>query len=203
MLLLAALAIGCTKSPEREPGDFERMRVQQRDEPYAPSELFALHEQLRHLPSGTVSRESGADTGAIGSGTRDGREVTAVPIEITPDLLSLGQKAYGVYCAVCHGAAGYGGSTVAENMGAPRPPSLRSTAVRALPAGTLFSIETRGIGRMPSYAPELTPTERWAVVAYIGQLQHGSASTPDARDDSLRAIRIRSIDSALAAERRQ
>jgi mono/diheme cytochrome c family protein len=210
---LASLAMGCvvvilvmtacTKSSERERGDFERMRIQQRDETDAPSGRFARDERLRHPPAGTMSRESEADSGAIGSGVSAGQPVTIVPLDVTPALLALGRAKFTVYCAVCHGAGGFGGSIVAANMGAPRPPSLRTAAVQALAPGFVFDIATRGIGRMPPYAPQLTARERWAVVAYLEQLQHATSSTPDERADSLRAIEIRSIDSTLAAEQRQ
>jgi mono/diheme cytochrome c family protein len=210
---LASLAMGCvvvilvmtacTKSSERERGDFERMRIQQRDETDAPSGRFARDERLRHPPAGTMSRESEADSGAIGSGVSAGQPVTIVPLDVTPALLALGRAKFTVYCAVCHGAGGFGGSIVAANMGAPRPPSLRTAAVQALAPGFVFDIATRGIGRMPPYAPQLTARERWAVVAYLEQLQHATSRTPDERADSLRAIEIRSIDSTLAAEQRQ
>jgi mono/diheme cytochrome c family protein len=210
---LASLAMGCvvvilvmtacTKSSERERGDFERMRIQQRDETDAPSGRFARDERLRHPPAGTMSRESEADSGAIGSGVSAGQPVTIVPLDVTPALLALGRAKFTVYCAVCHGAGGFGGSIVAANMGAPRPPSLRSAAVQTLAPGFVFDIATRGIGRMPPYAPQLTAKERWAVVAYLEQLQHATSTTPEERADSLRAIEIRSIDSTLAAEQRQ
>lgn len=202
-LAVAVVATACTKSPERERGDFERMRIQQRIEPYAPSERFAMNDKLRHPPAGTVSRESASDTGAVGSGRRVGQPVTIIPLEVTPELLALGRQRFSVFCAVCHGAGGFGGSIVAANMGPPRPPSLRSAIVRARAPGTIFDIETHGVGRMPPYAPQLTARERWAVVAYLEQLQGSSHTSPDEREDSLRAIDIRSIDSAQAAERRQ
>jgi mono/diheme cytochrome c family protein len=202
--LIAAVAFtGCTKSHEREPGDFERMRIQQRDEPYASSGSNARAELMRHPPAGTLSRESESDSGAIGSGMHAGQPVSTVPVSVTPELLALGKQKFDVYCAVCHGVGGFGGSIVAENMGAPRPPSLRSAAVQAAPAGFLFGIATRGIGRMPPYAPQLTARERWAVIAYLQELQRSTSTTPEEREDSLRAIGIRSIDSTLAAEQQR
>jgi len=134
---------------------------------------------------------------------RAGQPVTVVPLAVTAELLELGRQRFSVFCAVCHGAGGFGGSIVAANMGQPRPPSLRSAIVRARPPGTIFYIATHGIGRMPSYAPQLNTRERWAVVAYLEQLQRESRTSPDEREDSLRAIDIRHIDSAQAAERRQ
>ena len=199
-------ATSCTKSPEREQGDFERMRVQQRDEPYEPYASrgrLARDEGMRQPPAGTMSRESDGDSGAVGSGMRAGQPVAIVPLDVTPALLALGREKFDVYCAVCHGAGGFGGSIVAANMGAPRPPSLRSGAVQALAPGFVFNIATHGIGRMPPYAPQLTARERWAVVAYLEQLQRATSTTPGQREDSLRAIEIRRIDSALAAEQQR
>jgi mono/diheme cytochrome c family protein len=205
-LIAVGVAAACTKSPEREQGDFERMRVQQRDEPYeayASRGRLAREEGMRQPPTGTMSRESEGDSGAVGSGMRAGQPVTTVPLDVTPALLALGQQKFDVYCAVCHGAGGFGGSIVAENMGAPRPPSLRSAAMEALPPGFVFNIATHGIGRMPPYAPQLTARERWAVVAYLEQLQRATSTTPEQREDSLRALDIRSIDSTLAAEQQR
>jgi mono/diheme cytochrome c family protein len=203
--LVAAIIIvtGCTKSHEREAGDFERMRIQQRDEPYASNAGVERANQMRHPPSGTLSRESESDSGAIGSGMRAGQPVTSVPLAVTPELLALGRQKFDVYCAVCHGAGGFGGSIVALNMGAPRPTSLRSAVVQAAPPGFLFNIATRGIGRMPPYAPQLTARERWAVVAYLEELQRSASTSPEEREDSLRAIDIRSIDSTIAAEQQR
>jgi mono/diheme cytochrome c family protein len=202
--LIAAMAFtGCTKSHEREPGDFERMRIQQREEPYASNAGSSRASQMRHPPDGTLSRESASDSGAIGSGMRAGQPVMSVPLPVTPELLALGRAKFDIYCAVCHGAGGFGGSIVALNMGAPRPPSLRSAAVQAAPPGFLFNIATRGIGRMPPYAPQLSARERWAVIAYLQELQRSTSTTPEQRNDSLRAIDIRSIDSTIAAEQQR
>jgi mono/diheme cytochrome c family protein len=202
VLVVIIVAAACTKSREREPGDFERMRIQQRDEPYAATGHLATDERMRHPPAGTMSRESEADSGVIGSGARAGQPVTQMPLEVTPELLALGQRKFDVFCAVCHGAGGFGGSIVAANMGVPRPPSLRSAAMQALPPGFVFNVASKGFGRMPPYAPQLSARERWAVVAYLEQLQHSTSTTTEQRDDSVRAIGIRSIDSTLAAEQR-
>jgi len=115
----------------------------------------------------------------------------------------VGAAKFRVYCGVCHGSAGFGGSTVAENMGPPRPPSLRSARIATVPVGYIFGVATNGLGRMPSYAGVLSASERWDVVAYIRQLQQQPAIAPDAVDDSLRAIGIQRTDSAAKATGRR
>jgi len=88
-------------------------------------------------------------------------------------------------------------------MGQPRAPSLRTAMALAHSPRDIYDIATRGKGRMPPYAPQLTVEERWAVAAYVVRLQHTGATTPEAIADSLRAVEIQAIDSALARERRR
>jgi mono/diheme cytochrome c family protein len=198
LVLLAA----CGHTTERERVDFERMRLQQKDVSYGGSSVFANTSSMQAPPFGTISRETSADTGVLGTGMRSGRQVADVPGPITPERLAVGQRKFTVYCAVCHGVAAFGGSRVAQNMGPPRPPSLRSAAVMARPAGYLFAIATHGIGRMPGYAPDLSAAERWDVVAYVRQLQHTPPATAAAIDDSLWGLAIARIDSAGITGRR-
>jgi len=189
-MLVATVVVGLTGCDNRRPfGDFERMREQQRVDPYSSSRLFSNGASMQAPPPHTVSMESAADSGVVGSGVAasGGQPVAAVPISVTPALLDAGRRAFGVYCAVCHGPAGFGGSVVAANMGTARPPSLRSPAARALPAGMIFRIATMGLGRMPSYASQLPTRERWAVVAYLQRLQATPATDSVSIADSLRA----------------
>lgn len=189
----------CGHSRERERVDFERMRLQQRYDLYGSSDVFANREDMQQPPPGTVSRETMGDTGVIGVGTINGTAVASVPLALTARQRATGEKMFRIYCAVCHGPAGYGGSTVAENMGPPRPPSLRSARLIAMPAGYVFGVATHGLGRMPSYASELSTSERWAVVAYIEALQRTPSLAREAIDDSLRALAIQRSDSIGAA----
>ncbi|HEX4682419.1 MAG TPA: cytochrome c [Gemmatimonadaceae bacterium] len=200
VLLVAACTAGtaftaCTRSQERERVDFERMRVQQGYGLYGTSGSFANGQSMQSPPAGTISREHAAEqqSSTARAPTRD------APVTITPALLARGKDRFDIYCAVCHGAGAFGGSIVAENMGRPRPPSLRTAAVRAQPAQYLFDVATRGKGRMPPYAPQLSFGDRWAVVAYIRQLQSSASSSADQLADSVRARQIQIADSIALA----
>lgn len=203
LAIFALASAACAHTTERERADFERMRVQQKYDLYGTSATFANRQSMQAPPTGTVSREVASDTGSIATGMSGSRFASTIPVSITPELLALGQHEYGIYCAVCHGSGGFGGSIVAEDMGQPRPPSLRSDSLRAQPLGYIFYVATHGRGRMAPYAPQLTTQERWAVVAYIRQLQQAGASSVAQVDDSLRAVRIHTSDSLAAAERKQ
>ncbi len=204
VVILVALVAGCTASRERERVDFERMRIQQRYGLYGASRVFSNGQSMQQPPAGTVSREAAAQMLSTGIDEADSAStvsVTTIPLPVTPALLDRGRNRFAIYCAVCHGAGGFGGSLVAANMGQPRPPSLRTAMMRTHPVGYIFGVATHGKGRMPPYAPQLTPDDRWAIVAYIRQLQATGALTPDERADSLRAQQLRTIDSIAAAER--
>ena len=42
-----------------------------------------------------------------------------------------------------------------------------------MPPGQIFHVVTRGSGRMPSYAAQIPPDERWLIVQYVQTLQAG------------------------------
>jgi mono/diheme cytochrome c family protein len=178
----ALLGTLCTACNDRSLGDLERMRRQPRADAYEATGAFADGKVLQAPPSGTVPRTV----------------LDTAPPELTPALLAEGGERFALYCAACHGDAGFGGSIVASNMAAPRPPSLRSPRVRALPPQQLYAVVTHGFGRMPPYAAELSPRQRWGVVAYVGQLQRASPTGEAAMEDSLRAVEIVRSDSVRA-----
>lgn len=179
--LLALTAVVAPAACSREHGavapSFERMLVQPRYEPYGASEFFPDGRAMRIPPNGTVSRERLADSALIPSGMAGEDSGTVMPLRPSAELLATGQSRFGIYCAVCHGVLGDGRSIVARNMVECPPPSLLSATIRALPPATLYQVIGDGFGRMPPYAAELSVQERWAVVAYVRQLQ--SRAPPD------------------------
>lgn len=185
---LAAAAMlplaGCSREHGTVAPSFERMLVQPRYEPYGASSFFPDGRAMRIPPSGTVSRELLADSSLIPAATpaaaltdSQPQPNDSMPFQPSEALLAVGQSRFGVYCAVCHGVLGDGNSVVARNMVDCPPPSLLTAAVRALPPATLYNVITDGFGRMPAYAAELPAEQRWAVIAYVHQLQ--SRSPPD------------------------
>ena len=205
VMLAAAVVVlvACGRTTERERIDFERMRIQQRGDLYSANSAFANGATMQSPPAGTLPRGSSGDTGVVVTGLTGGTAATTIPQPITSKSLAVGAAKFRVYCAVCHGSAGFGGSTVAENMGPPRPPSLRSARAAAMPVGYIFGVATNGLGRMPAYAGSLTASERWDVVAYIRALQQTPAMALDVLDDSLRAIAIQRVDSLAKATGRR
>ena len=198
----AVVALGALVLPspactigEGRPG-MASSREQPRADPYEASEVFADGRVMQRPPEGTVPRGTGggeptaALTGVLanapGSDTATSA-TSALPVAVTPALLAEGEAGYRAFCAPCHGAAGFGGGVVAMSMSRDVPPSLRADSTRALPAAEVYRIVTEGGDRMPSYAAQLTPDERWAVVAYVQRLQARPPRTLLERQDSARA----------------
>lgn len=154
---------------------------QPRERAYRPSDFFENGLSMPGPVEGTVPRErrtmsptltSGiaAFTGQVApNGERIVRYASKIPVPVTMDLLTLGQKRFDITCATCHGPSGDGESIVAKQMALRPPPSLLAYTNRA--PGYIYEVITHGFGMMASYAAELTVEERWAVVAYVRALQ--------------------------------
>lgn len=87
-----------------------------------------------------------------------------------------GRTVYRNFCTPCHGGQMRGDGAVALH-GYPAPPNLTGEKSVKLTEGRMFHILTFGQKKMPAYASQLTPDERWSVIAYVKALQH-EASAP-------------------------
>jgi mono/diheme cytochrome c family protein len=114
---------------------------------------------------------------AFAEGRVGGEWVSAFPLAVDADLLARGRERYGIFCAPCHGLAGYGDGIVHERAlalaeGGWTPPSnLHTDLVRERPLGQLYNTIGAGIRNMPAYGPQIPPRDRWAIVAYVKALQ--------------------------------
>jgi mono/diheme cytochrome c family protein len=163
LLIIVALVVGVNACSDRvgQGFDWKRMRLQPRYEPFGASRFFPDGMAMRTPPAGSIPREAvtaSFDTSAVDATT-----------------LLRGGNRFQVFCAVCHGVAGDGNSVVGDNMLPTRPPALTSAPLLRLSATQLYAVITDGFGHMPSYAAQLTPPDRWAVVAYVRMLQRGTS----------------------------
>ena len=111
----------------------------------------------------------GGAAGATGqSGTPGG--VNEFPFAITADDLNRGEERFGIYCAMCHGATGFGDGMIVRR-GFRRPPSLHDDRLRGETLGHFFDVITNGWGAMPDYAQQIPVEDRWKIIAYIRALQ--------------------------------
>lgn len=98
---------------------------------------------------------------------------------LTTELMKRGQQRYDIYCSVCHDRTGSGKGMVVQR-GFIIPPDFHSDRIRAYDDQGLYNVITKGIRNMPSYAKQIPPKDRWAIVYYVRALQRsGHASLSD------------------------
>jgi len=89
-------------------------------------------------------------------------------------VLSRGQEQFTIYCSMCHGDSGDGHGIIPARGFFP-PPSYHLDRLRQAPVGHFFDVITNGYGAMYSYGDRISPSDRWAIVAYIRTLQLSQA----------------------------
>jgi hypothetical protein len=67
----------------------------------------------------------------------------------------------------------------------------------AAPLGHFFNVMTNGYGAMPDYKAQVSPVDRWAIVAYIKALQLSQAAKPA---DAAPGAQIESLSNIAASE---
>jgi mono/diheme cytochrome c family protein len=104
---------------------------------------------------------------------RAGRELVNPIAADDADALASGAELFGSFCAPCHAGTGEGAGPVTRRGMLP-PPSLLAARALAMPDGEIFHVLTRGQGNMASYAVQLSPEDRWAVILHVRSLQEAA-----------------------------
>jgi hypothetical protein len=184
---------GCSRDHKFSPVDmWNRSRLK----PYEPVNFFADGNSSRPIPPGTIARGQLRTDDAAFRGTQNGRFVAVIPTAMTAGVSSSqfllrGQERYNIYCLPCHGASGYGDGMIVKRGFAP-PPDYRIARLRNAPVGHFYDVITNGYGAMYSYAGRVPPRDRWAISAYIQELQRlDTKVVPDVRytDDPRRGTK--------------
>jgi len=91
------------------------------------------------------------------------------PLKISKATVLRGQMLYNSYCIVCHGTEGAGEGSVVGPF--PNPPSLHTKKILRFADSQIFHVITTGQNLMGSYASQIRPEDRWAIIHYIRVLQ--------------------------------
>ena len=177
VLTVVAVIAGCHRD----------MRDQPRYETLEASALFTNGQSARPAPKGTIARGRLIDDEPFYTGkSADGQFIQHVPLTLARDLLTRGQERFNIYCSPCHGRTGAGDGMIVRR-GFRQPPNYTIERLRSAPAGHFFDVMTRGFGAMPAYGPQISPRDRWAIVAYLRVLQISQHATMDDVPDAERA----------------
>lgn len=138
--------------------------------PQRGTEFFADGRSARPQVDNTVARGQLHEDTYFYTGMQNGQEGNAMPFPVTMDVMARGQERYNIYCTPCHSRVGNGAGMIVER-GYSQAGNFHTARLQAAPLGHFFNVISNGYGAMPDYAAQLTPEDRWAVVAYIKALQ--------------------------------
>jgi mono/diheme cytochrome c family protein len=152
------------------------MHNQPKYKPLRASSFFPDGSSARPLVEGTVARGTLGEDEAFFTGKVGTQLMKELPFPVTKEVLDRGQQRYDIYCAPCHDRTGSGNGMVVQR-GYRQPPSMHIDRLRNVENGHFFDVMTNGFGAMPDYKVQITPRDRWNIVAYIRALQLSQHAT--------------------------
>jgi mono/diheme cytochrome c family protein len=161
-----AATIGCRQDMQDQPKFF----------PQRGTTLYADGRSVRPQVANTVARNQLNQDSYYATGLVDGKEADGMPFPVTAQVLERGQERYNIYCTPCHSRVGNGEGMIVQR-GYNKAGNLHTERLRTAPLGHFFHVMTNGYGAMPDYASQVTPADRWAIVAYIRALQLSQNAT--------------------------
>jgi Cytochrome C oxidase, cbb3-type, subunit III len=157
---------GCRQDMQDQPKFF----------PQRGTDFYADGRSVRPQVENTVARNQLHEDGYFYTGLVNGKEGDGMPFPATIEVLERGQERYNVYCTPCHSRVGNGIGMIVQR-GYMKAGSFHSARLETAPLGHFFHVISNGYGAMPDYAAQITPADRWAIVAYIRALQLSQKAT--------------------------
>jgi len=163
-LLVVLVLAGCRGQVSTQPPRrlFDDMVWQPKLRAESRSSFFADGRGMRPLVDGVVAQGS--------------LDVPAPPAVVDEALARRGQQRFDIYCSPCHDRAGSGHGMVVQR-GFPLPIDLSSDRARGLLDQQIFDTITHGVRNMPSYAAQIPPADRWAIMVWVRVLQRSQHTT--------------------------
>ncbi len=147
------------------------MDYQERYDPQEASNFFYDGMAMRQPVAGAVARgQLDIDHRLLFGRDDEGYFLESSPIPVTDEVLARGGNRYTIYCQPCHDERGTGQGILYERAGTPTA-SLHDELRAGYNDGRLYDVITNGSGLMAGYRYPLKTEDRWAVVAYVRQLQ--------------------------------
>jgi len=170
LVTLAGCARGCTSG--RPPIHINpSMDDQPKVLSQTASTFFFDGSSMRQPVPGTVAIDGLKEDTAFFQGKgADGQFVATNPVTVDEAVLERGRQRYVIYCQPCHDARGDGKGILFQRGNVPTA-SFHDEKILKYPDGQLFDIMTNGMGLMPAYRWPIPPSDRWAIIAYIRDLE--------------------------------
>jgi mono/diheme cytochrome c family protein len=111
----------------------------------------------------------------------DGQFVATNPVTVAGTdnaaLVERGRQRYAIYCQPCHDARGDGKGILFQRGNVPTA-SFHQEKILKYPDGQIFDVITNGFGLMSGYRWPIPPADRWAIIAYVRELERKRLATP-------------------------
>jgi mono/diheme cytochrome c family protein len=170
LVAVSGCARGCTSS--RAPIQINpSMDDQPKVLPQTASKFFYDGASMRQPVPGTVPIGGLNEDEAFFTGKgADGKFVATIPVTVNEALLERGRQRYVIYCQPCHDARGDGKGILFQRGNVPTA-SFHQDKILKYPDGFMFEIITNGLALMPAYRWPIPPADRWAIIAYVRELE--------------------------------
>jgi mono/diheme cytochrome c family protein len=170
-------AVGLLAAIAALPGCRLDMQVQPKQNPLSRSDFFSDQRSERPPVEGTVARGQLREDTYFYTGKIGNNPGNYMPFAVTKEVLDRGRERYNIYCAPCHSRVGDGNGFVPSRGFARKPPSYHIERLQKAPLGYFYDVMTNGFGIMSDYASQVSPEDRWKIVAYIRALQLSENAT--------------------------
>lgn len=165
LLTVGTTYFGFNIMPNITPFNF--MMYQKKHLPQQTSAFFADGFSMRPPVEGTVAR--GLFPYMFKGNQADAAKYLSNPLIPSKQNLERGRTDFNIFCSPCHGYLADGKSRLHGQF--PNPPTLHTDKVRNWTDADIFNVITSGQNIMPSYASQIRPDDRWAIILYIRALQ--------------------------------
>jgi mono/diheme cytochrome c family protein len=191
ILLLAVVMTACYRGKPSENPPLHlnpNMDDQPRYDAQEPSQFFADGSEMRAPVAGTVAQGQLHENVEYYYGrTADSLLVKKIPVPVGPELLNRGHGRFNIYCSPCHDQSGSGQGIVVKKGFLP-PPTFHQPRLREVEDGHIYEVIGTGIRNMPSYRHQISVADRWAIIAYVRELQQNQTAqrtgTPAGQDST-------------------
>jgi len=170
VLALSGCARGCTSS--RPPIHLNpSMDDQPKVRPQTASTFFYDGASMRPPVPGTVPIGGLKEDAAFFTGKGpDDQFIATIPVTVDEALVERGRQRYVIYCQPCHDARGDGRGILFQRGNVPTA-TFHQDRILKYTDGQIFDVITNGFGLMAGYRWPIPPADRWAIVAYVRELQ--------------------------------
>jgi mono/diheme cytochrome c family protein len=139
--------------------------------PQAASTFFRNGAAMREPVPGTIPIGGLKEDTAFFTGKGpDGQFVATIPIPVNGTIVDRGRDRYRIYCQPCHDARGDGKGILFQRGNVPTA-SFHQEKILKYADGEIFEVITNGRGLMAGYRWPIPPADRWAIIAYVRELE--------------------------------